>query len=168
MTLAVNSNWKPLLQIISGLTRACSASFIFCDGQPVEENYKLIKEKIGFTNFRGYSENSVMQEFWISMLLANLSHAIKKETDGIIDSTINQKGNKNRYMTNMNELVGYLGRHLPEYLDADTLTEKFTIIQGIFRFAISHKVQDKKGCGESNPRTVPRNVKHHYNNKATH
>ena len=32
-------------------------------GWPVEENYKLIKEKIGLTNFRGYSENSVLQEF---------------------------------------------------------------------------------------------------------
>lgn len=75
---------------------------------PVEENYKLIKEKIGLINFRGYSENSVLQEFWISMLLANLALAIKRETDGIIDSTINQKENKHRYMTNKNELVGYL------------------------------------------------------------
>jgi len=65
----------------------------------VEENYKLIKEKVGLTDFRGYSENSVMQEFWISMLLTNLALAIKKETDGIIDCTINQKGNKNRYKT---------------------------------------------------------------------
>ena len=135
---------------------------------PVEENYKLIKEKIGLTNFRGYSENSILQEFWISMLLTNLALAIKKETDGIIDSTINQKSNKNRYMTNMNELVGCLSRHLPEYMDADTSAEKFTVIRYIFDFAISHRVQDKKGCGESNPRTVPRKVKHHYNNKATH
>ena len=42
---------------------------------PVEEDYKLIKEKIGLTNFRGYSENSVLQEFWISILLANLTLA---------------------------------------------------------------------------------------------
>ena len=49
------------------------------------------------------------------MLLANLSLAIKRETDGIIDSTINQKGNKNKYMTNMNELIGYLSRHFGEY-----------------------------------------------------
>ena len=134
----------------------------------MEENYKLIKEKIGLTNFRGYSENSVLQEFWISMLLANLALAIKRETDGIIDSTINQKGNKNRYMTNMNELVGYLSRHLGEYMDAGTLTEKHSIIRCIFAFAISHRVQDKKGSGESSPRTVPRKVKHHYNNKTTH
>ena len=134
----------------------------------MEEDYKLIKEKIGLTNFRGYSENSVLQEFWISILLANLTLAIKRETDGIIDHTINQKNNKHRYMTNMNELVGCLSRHLPEYMDSETLTEKFTVIRGIFRFAISHRVRDKKGCGESNPRDIPRKVKHHYNNKATH
>lgn len=135
---------------------------------PVEENYKLIKEKIGLTNFRGYSENSILQEFWIAILLANLTLAIKKETDGIIDSTINQKNNKHRYMTNMNELVGCLSRRLPEYMESDTLTEKFAVIQDIFTFAISHRVRDKKGCGESNPRNIPRKVKHHYNNKATH
>lgn len=135
---------------------------------PVEENYKLIKEKIGLTNFRGYSENSVLQEFWISMLLANLALTIKCETDGIIDSTINQKENKNRYMTNMNELIGYLSRHFGEYMDADTLTQKFDIIHCIFDFAISHRVQDKKDSGVSSPRTVPRKVKHHYNNKTTH
>lgn len=134
----------------------------------VEENYKLIKEKVGLTNFRGYSENSVLQEFWISMLLANLALAIKRETDGIIDSTINQKGNKHRYMTNRNELVGYLSRHFGAYMDADTLTEKFDIIRCIFDFAISHRVRDKKGSGESSPRTLPRKVKHHYNNKSTH
>jgi len=100
---------------------------------PVEENYKLIKEKVGLTDFHGYSENSVMQEFWISMLLTNLALAIKKETDGIIDCTINQKGNKNKYMTNKNELVGCLCRRLPEYMDAETLSEKFNVIRDIFR-----------------------------------
>lgn len=87
----------------------------------MEENYKLIKEKIGLTNFRGYSENSVLQEFWISMPLTNLALAIKREADGIIDSAINRKGNKRRYMANMNELVGYLSRHFGEYMDAGTL-----------------------------------------------
>ena len=135
---------------------------------PVEESYKLIKEKIGLTNFRGYSENSVLQEFWISMLLSNLALTIKRETDGIIDSTINQKENKHRYMTNRNELVGYLSRHFGEYMDADTLTENFSIIRCIFDFAISHRVRDKKGSGESSLRTIPRKVKHHYNNKSTH
>lgn len=135
---------------------------------PVEENYKLIKEKIGLTDFRGCSVNSVMQEFWISMLLANLSLAVKKEVDGIIDCSINQKGNKHRYMANKNELVGCLCRRLPEYMDACTLDEKFAVIRDLFKFAISHRVRDKKGIGESNPRKPPRKTKHHYNRKKTH
>ncbi len=72
---------------------------------PVEENYKLIKEKVWLTDFRGYSENSVMQEFWISMLLTNPALAIKKGTDGIIDCTINQKGNRtSTWQTKMSPL----------------------------------------------------------------
>lgn len=58
------------------------------------------------------------------------------EQNGISDSTINQKGNKNKYMTNMNELIGYLSRHFGEYMDADTLTQKFDIIRCIFDFSI--------------------------------
>ena len=135
---------------------------------PVEENYKLIKEKIGLTDFRGCSVNSVMQEFWISMLLANLSLAVKKEVDGIIDYSINQKGNRYRYMANKNELVGCLCRRLPEYMDACTLDEKFAVVRDLFRFAISHRVRDKKGTGESDPRKPPRKTKHNYNCKKTH
>lgn len=136
---------------------------------PVEENYKLIKEKVGLTNFRGWSENSVLQEFWIAMLLANLAQAIKRETDGIIDVSINDsQNNKHDYQTNMNELTGYLSRHISEYMDADTMAEKFAVIHAVFDFAISHRVWDKKGCEESAPRTTPRKTKYHYNNKTTH
>lgn len=135
---------------------------------PVEENYKLIKEKVGLTNFRGYSENSILQEFWIAMLLANLLQAIKRETDGLIDISINSESNKHKYQTNMNELAGYLSRHISEYMDAETLPEKFAVIHAVFDFAISHRVWDKKGCDESVPRKEPRKVKHHYNNKQTH
>lgn len=135
---------------------------------PVEEEYKLIKEKVCLTNFNGFSENSVRQEFWISMLLANLAMLVKKETDGIIEETVNQKQNKHRYQTNMNELVGCISRHFTEYMEADTPDEKREVIQYIFNFAVSMRVRDKKGSGESHPRKEPRKVKWHYNRKATH
>lgn len=135
---------------------------------PVEEEYKLIKEKVGLTNFSGYAENSIRQEFWISMLLANLAMLIKREADGIIDETVNRKRNKHKYQANMNELVGCVSRHFTEYMEADTDAEKRAVIRHIINFAISTRVCDKKGCGESHPRKNPRNVKHHYNNKATH
>ena len=123
---------------------------------PVEEEYKLLKEKVGLTNFNGYSENSVQQEFWIAMVLANLVMLVKKEADGIIDETVNKKQNKHAYQANMNELVGCISRHFPEYMEADTLDEKRAIIHYIIESAISNRVRDKKGCGESNPRKKPR------------
>lgn len=135
---------------------------------PVEENYKLIKEKIGLTNFRGWSENSILQEFWIAILLANLTEAIKCEADGIIDASINSGNNKHNYQTNVNELTGYLSRHFSEYMDAENISEKRKILHAVISFAISHRVWNKKGCGESAPRKNPRKVKHHYNNKMTH
>lgn len=55
---------------------------------PVEEEYKLIKEKTGLICFRGYSENSILQEFWIAMLLTNLANIIKREADGSSNTTI--------------------------------------------------------------------------------
>jgi len=136
---------------------------------PTEEEYKLIKSKIGLTCFRGWSENSIKQEFWIAMLLTNLANVIKRETDGIIkDKHAHNKESKLDYKTNMNELAGALSRHFPEYMDVDTTTQKLEIIKHIFTFAINNPVRDKKGCGESNPRQEPRNAKWHYNVKYTH
>ena len=137
---------------------------------PTEEEYKLIKEKVGLTCFRGYSENSILQEFWIAMLLANIANAIKLETDGIIRHETRQSGKslKHKYKTNMNELVGALSRNLPDYMDTDSTRERFDVIKHIFKFLLSHKVVDRKGSGESNPRTQPRNVKNHYNVRYTH
>ena len=68
----------------------------------------------------------------------------------------------------MNELVGALSRNLPDYMDADSTRERFDVIKHIFKFLLSHKVVDRKGSGESNPRTQPRNVKNHYNVRYTH
>lgn len=141
---------------------------------PVEETYKLIKEKVGLTNFKGWCENSIKQEFWISMLLANLAHVIKKETDGIIqyEQPLRKEVLKHSYQTNMNELVGGISRRFGLYMDAyledASPFEKAQIIEDLCRFAIHHRVINKKGTGESSPRDKPRNVKWHANVKLTH
>lgn len=137
---------------------------------PTEEEYKLIKVKVGLTCFRGYSENSILQEFWISMLLTNLANVVKTETDPIINHEKEQNGKakNHKYKTNMNELIGALSRHLPYYLDAETTQDGLKIIKHIFEFLIKNPVVDKKGCGESNPRKEPRKVKNHYNVRNTH
>lgn len=137
---------------------------------PCEEEYRLIKIKVGLNCFRGYSENSVLQEYWISILLTNIANVIKREMDGIIQYHTEHDGKlkKHKYKTNMNELVGELSRHLPDLMDADSRHERMGIIKHIYNFLIQHRVVDKKGCGESNPRKKPRDVKNHYNSRYTH
>ena len=136
---------------------------------PVEGEYRLIKEKTGLTCFRGYSENSILQEFWIAMLLTNLANVIKGEADGLIKYSHPEEARlKHSYKTNMNELMGALSRHFPEYMDADTPSEKQAIIGHIINFLFHKPVVDKKGSGESHPRNEARHVKNHYNVKYTH
>ena len=136
---------------------------------PVEGAYDIIKNKIGLNNFNGYADNSIQQEFWISMLLFNLASIVQQEADGIIrggDPEITT--NKHKYKINLNELIGCISRHMPEYLDSDSESEKHDIIRYILAFAMRNKVVNRKGSGDSNPRGTPRSVKHHYNRKQTH
>lgn len=139
---------------------------------PCEEEYKLIKIKVGLNCFRGWAENSVLQEFWIAMLLTNLVNVIRSETDGIIKCKTGEydsnRSLKHHYKTNKNETAGALNRYLPDLIDAETSSERMHIIKHIFRFIIQNKVINKKGIGESNPRNIPRNVKNHMNVKTTH
>ena len=139
---------------------------------PCEEEYKLIKTKVNLTCFRGWAENSILQEFWIAMLITNLVNVIRRETDGIIKCNTGEydgcRTSRFHYKTNKNETVGALSRHFQDYMDAESESEKQSIIKHIFKFLIVHKVIDKKGCGESFPRNVPRKVKHHMNVKTTH
>lgn len=135
---------------------------------PVEGNYDLIKNKIGLTNFNGYSENSILQEFWISVLMANFTNLTAKEVDGIIKGSSISGDNKHVYKVNINELVGCISRCLPDYLDADTTYEKHCILHHIVIYGLRNKVVDKRGSNESVPRKEPRKVKHHFNRKTSH
>ena len=138
---------------------------------PIEEEYKLIKLKIGLTCFRGYSENSILQEFWIAMLLTNIANVIKRETDGIIKhetESCKDTPLKYRYKTNMNELSGSLSRNLPYLMDADSHYERLQIIKHMFDFLVRTRVRDLKGSGISNPRNEPRDCKWYYNQKFNH
>ena len=141
---------------------------------PVEDTYDLIKNKVDLTNFRGYSINSVKQEFWISILNANIALAVENEADGIIDYEINTGENKHNYKSNVNEIIGTISNNIDEYMDIyyyedDNATEKeYELIRYILGECIRIRRVDKKGIGESYPRGKPRDVKHHYNRKTTH
>ena len=141
---------------------------------PVEGEFDLLKNRVNLNCFRGYSVNSIMQEFWISILLANLTTIIGNEADGIIDYEVNTGENKHNYKSNTNEGVGTVCEHIDEYIevyynsDEDTSSKEYEVVRYILGKFINKRVVDKKGLGESNPRRIPRAVKNHYNRRTTH
>ena len=109
------------------------------------------------------------------MLMANLSLAIKKETDGIVKhgrASGGRSENKHLYQTNMKELIGAVSRRFSMYIDAyadgkDDFSLQ-SVVKSIFYFAVRHRVIDRKGTGNTSPRTLPRKAKFHYNVKSSH
>ena len=47
----------------------------------VEVKYDIVKNKLELPNFSGFTKNILMQDFWISMYLANMAAIAKAEAD---------------------------------------------------------------------------------------
>ena len=66
------------------------------------------------------------------MLITNLVNVVRRETYGIIKCANGEYDDCNtsrfRYKTNKNETVGTLSRYFPDYMDAETESEKQSII----------------------------------------
>ncbi len=74
----------------------------------IEVKYDVVKNKLEMPCFGGFSENVIMQDFWISMYLANMAAIAKNEADEKIKSERADKDNKYEYQANVNTLIGSL------------------------------------------------------------
>ena len=63
---------------------------------PVETKYKELKSRLAIEEFSGATTVSVFQEFYISLLLSNLSSLIKNQVDEEIQITANNS-NKHHF-----------------------------------------------------------------------
>lgn len=84
---------------------------------PVELKYKELKNRLCIEEFNGATTTSVFQEFYINILLSNLSSLIKNEVDDRIDHEINSKeSNKYRYQANRSYIIGRIKSVVPKIL----------------------------------------------------
>lgn len=67
-----------------------------------------MKNKLEMPYFGGFTENIIMQDFWISMYLANIAVIAKREADFEIKEQRQDKNNKYEYHANVNTLIGSL------------------------------------------------------------
>ena len=79
---------------------------------PCETKYLELKERLQIEDFNGATTTSITQEFYISLLLSNLSSLIKANADEVIDAT-NSPKNKYRYQSNRAFIIGQMQCLLP-------------------------------------------------------
>ena len=72
---------------------------------PVETKYKELKSLLAIEEFSGATTTSVLQEFYINVLLSNLSSLIKNQVDEEIQITA-KSTNKYRYQANRAFIIG--------------------------------------------------------------
>ena len=82
---------------------------------PVELKYKELKSRLAIEEFSGATTTSVFQQFYINMLLSNLSSLIKNQADEDIEISA-KSSNKYRYQAKRAFIIGFMKRLLPKIL----------------------------------------------------
>lgn len=82
---------------------------------PVEGKYMELKEKFQLEEYSGKTKTAIFQEFYINMLMSNLTALIKNKVDDDIDQHMTTTA-KNRYQANRSYIIGRLKKAFPKIL----------------------------------------------------
>ena len=108
---------------------------------PVETKYHELKYRLNIEEFSGATSISIQQEFFINLLLSNLSSLIKNAADEVIEQNA-PATNRFRYQSNRSFVIGSIKRTLPKILFG--LTD-LSAIDDIFEHACRNKSQIQPG-----------------------
>lgn len=132
---------------------------------PVEVKYDVVKNKLELPCFGGFSENIILQDFWITMYLANMVAIAKNEADAEIKESRKVKNNKYEYQANVNTIIGSLREQLADAVFSPPVSRmmKFNrIMSEIKRSVVPVRPDDGKTPRNKNSR----NVKYHHNKRS--
>lgn len=129
---------------------------------PIECKYHELKYRLNIEEFNGATSNSIRQEFYINMLISNLSSLIKNEADDEIAATANPENNY-RYQANRTFIIGRLKRLFPKIIlgICDIAT-----IDKIYSEALKRRSQIQPGRKQKR-RRIDAHRKHFNNMKVT-
>ena len=82
---------------------------------PVEGKYMELKEKFLLEEYSGKTKTAVFQEFYINLLMSNLTSLIKNKVDDDIDEHMTTTS-KYRYQANRAYIIGRLKKAFPKIL----------------------------------------------------
>lgn len=129
---------------------------------PIECKYYELKEQLDIESFNGATSTSVVQEFYLNMLFANIAALIKNHVDSLLDHTSNPK-NKYRYQANRSFITGRLKKTLSIAL---FFRDKEQLIDDLVNLAFKCRSQIQPG--RSSKRRKQNGVRRtHFRNRKT-
>lgn len=132
---------------------------------PVEIKYDIVKNKLELPNFTGWSSNVIRQDFWISMLLANVAATAKAEADVKIKEERAGKNNKYKYQANVNTVNASLrSRFADAVFDENPITRIRKV--NLIIAEVAKSVVPIRPGRDVPRKTTNRKVKYHHNKKS--
>ena len=132
----------------------------------IEVKYDVVKNKLELPCFGGFSENVIMQDFWISMYLANMAAIAKNEADAKIKEVREDKDNKHEYQANVNTLIGSLRDKLADDVFSRNTAHRQKKLERIMTEVQKSIVQISHDDGETPRYENTRKVKYHHNKRS--
>ena len=112
--------------------------------------------------FSGATSISVEQEFWLNLLLSNISALLKRSADDIIKQNDKKKTNKYRYQANRAYIIARIKWFLPRFFSG---CRSIDLLLEIFDDAcvVLSQIQPNR----KNPRKIKRSAdeRKHFNNR---
>ena len=132
----------------------------------IEVKYDVVKNKLELPCFGGFSENVIMQDFWISMYLANMAAIAKNEADMIIKEARKDKNNKHEYQANVNTLIGSLRDKLADAVFSRNPVHRQKKLERIMTEIQKSVVQISNDDGDTPRFENTRKVNFHHNKRS--
>ena len=132
----------------------------------IEVKYDVVKNKLEMPCFSGFSENVIMQDFWISIYLANMAAIAKNEADEKIKEERLDKDNKYEYQTNVNTLIGSMRDRLADAVFTRNPAQRQKKLERIILEIQKSVVPIRSDDGNTPRLENTRKVKYHHNKRS--
>lgn len=90
----------------------------------IESKYDDVKNKLEIENFTGYSPDAVLQDFYVTLFLANLAGALQYDLREEIEAAHSKPENKYTYKMNVSMTISELKRTVVEMLATTSLIRR--------------------------------------------
>ena len=131
----------------------------------MEVKFDIIKNKLELPSFAGCTENVILQDFWITVYLANMVAIARNEANSEIKESRQNKENKYEYQANVNTVIGSLREEFAEAVFSSPLkrTLKINRIMNEIKRSV---VPVRPDNGKTPRKKNSRKVKYHHNKRS--